>query len=139
MEHIAILSKKRKLLNKILSGTKKIESRWYKFKRPPFGCIAENDIIYFKESGNLVSAKAKVKKLVIYENLNQSIINEIVEKYAEDICINSEFAEEVKNKRFCILIFLKEVQKIEPFKINKKGYGLMTAWITVDKVERLKA
>ena len=137
MEHMAILSKKRKLLNKILSGEKKIESRWYKFKRAPFGCISEGDIIYFKESGEPVTIKARVEKFQVYDNLNPAVINNIIKEYGNLIGVDSGFAEEVINKRFCILIFLKDVQKIKPFNINKKGYGLMSAWISVDNINKI--
>lgn len=138
MEHLAILSKKRKLLSKILSGEKKIESRWYKFKRPPFGSIFKGDVIYFKESGEPVSVKAKVEKIQTYDNLNPPLINKIIAEYGTLIGINSSFIQEVKDKRFCILIYLNSVQKIEPFEINKKGYGLMNAWISIEDINKLR-
>ena len=138
MEHLAILSKKRKLLGKILSGEKKIESRWYKFKKPPFDSIAQGDIIYFKESGCPVSAKALVKNIITYENLTSQRIIEIIREYGDLIGIDLRFAEEVKDKRLCILVFLENPQKIDPFEISKKGYGLMTAWITLDSINKLR-
>ena len=138
MEHLAILSKKRKLLGKILSGEKKIESRWYKFKKPPFDSIVQGDIIYFKESGCPVSAKALVKNIITYENLTSQRIIEIIREYGDLIGIDLRFAEEVKDKRFCILVFLENPQKIDPFEISKKGYGLMTAWITLDSINKLR-
>lgn len=138
MDHLAILSKKRRLLNKILSGEKTIESRWYKFKKPPFGTISIGDIIYFKESGCPVSAKARVKNVLTYNNLTPDGIVEIIKEYGSQIGIDLNFVEEVKDKRFCVLIFLENPQKIEPFEINKKGYGLMSAWITIDDINKLK-
>lgn len=138
MEHLAILSKKRKLLSKILSEEKKIESRWYKFKRPPFGCISKGDTIYFKESGDPVSVRAKVEKVIIYKNLNVDLISDIIKKYGDLIGVNLNFIDEVKDKRFCILIFLNDIQKIEPFEIDKKGYGLMNAWISIDDINKLR-
>jgi len=138
MEHLAILSKKRKLLDKIISGEKKIESRWYKFKRPPYGLIRKGDIIYFKESGEPVSAKARVSKVITYENLNKELIREIIRKYGKLIGIDMSFMEQVIEKRYSILVFLDNVQKISPFEINKKGYGLMSAWITVNDINQLR-
>ena len=138
MEHLAILSKKRKLLSKIISGEKKIESRWYKSKRPPFGRISEGDTIYFKESGEPVSAKANAKRILTYENLNSGIIYKIIKEYGNLIGINLDFINEVKDKKFCILIFMDNAQKIKPFEINKKGYGLMSAWISIDNIDKLR-
>ena len=138
MDHLVIISKKRKLLNKILSGEKKIESRWYKYKRQPFGCISEGDVVYFKESGGPVFVKANVEKVLVYENLNLEVISEIIKRYGNLIGINLNSIEEVRNKRYCILIFLNDAQKIEPFEINKKGFGLMNAWISVDNINKLR-
>ena len=55
MEHLAIMRKSWGLTKKILSGEKKIESRWYKSKYPPWGKIRSGEIVYFKDSGEPVS------------------------------------------------------------------------------------
>ncbi|MBI1972386.1 ASCH domain-containing protein, partial [Candidatus Woesearchaeota archaeon] len=44
MDHLAIL--KKKWLEKILSGEKTIESRWYKQKITPYQKIAKGDTAY---------------------------------------------------------------------------------------------
>lgn len=139
MEHLAILSKKRKLLNRIISGEKTIESRWYISKKPPFKSICVNDVVYFKESGEPVTAKAKVKDVLFYEDLTHKKIKEILSAYSSQLGIDLSYFEEIKNKKFCSLIFLKDIEKITPFKINKKGYGLMSSWMTLNHIENIKA
>ena len=65
MEYLAILSKQSRLLAKILSREKTIESSWYKFKKTPYKNIAIGDTIYFKESGEPVTAReAQVSKVL---------------------------------------------------------------------------
>lgn len=39
MDHLAIMNPKRKLIPKILSGEKKIESRWYMMRVAPWDKI----------------------------------------------------------------------------------------------------
>ncbi len=136
MDHIAILSKK--YLPLIISGKKIIESRWYKFKRDPYKNIFPNDLIYFKESGSLVSVKAKVKKVLFFNNLNRYKTLEILAKYEKKLCLPLSHSAKLKEKNFCVLIFIKNVKKIRPFVINKKGYGAMCAWITVKNISLLK-
>ena len=138
MEHLAILSKEGKLLDKILAGQKTIESRWYKFKKTPYENIAIGDIVYFKESGEPVRVRAKVSKALFFDNLNEEKINGLLQQYGRELGVSITYAEKVKDKRLCTLIFLEKVQKIEPFEINKKSFGLMAAWITVDKIEKIK-
>ncbi len=69
-------------------------------------------------------------------------VKEILEDYEENdgIAANeaAHFSEIFKDKKYCILIFLKNPQKIEPFTINKKGYNNMAAWITIKDIQEIK-
>lgn len=137
MDHLAIMKKSLKLTNLILEGKKIIESRWYKQKRVPWNKIKENEIIYFKDSGEQVKFKAEVEKVLQFENPNHK---QILEQYGKEIGITDiqNFLEKVKDKKFCILIFLKNPAKVEQFEINKKGFGLMSAWITINNINEIK-
>lgn len=137
MDHLAILSKS-KLLAKILSGEKTIESRWYKSRKTPYMNIAEGDSVYFKESGNPVTAKAKVSKVLFFNGLDEGKIRNILHDYSKQICVPVSFASELLGKKFCTLIFLMDVEAIEQFSIDKSGYGLMAAWITVSDIKVLR-
>lgn len=141
MDHLAILDKKRNLLSKIISGEKKIESRWYKSKIIPWDAINAGETIYFKDSGQPVTVKATVSEVRQFY-LPQTNILEILEKYGQDICFSMtnlpELAEWCKQRKYCILIHLKDVEKVIPFQIDKKGFGLMAAWITVSDIKKIK-
>jgi ASC-1-like (ASCH) protein len=138
MEHLAILAKKRKLLAKISSGEKKIESRWYKFKKTPYQNISVNDYVYFKESGDPVTVKARVSKVLFFEDLNKEKIKGILKEYGERICVPVSYSEKLVGKNFCTLVFIEDVQSVAPFNIDKTGYGLMAAWITIDNIDSIK-
>lgn len=142
MEHVAILKKSWKLTQKILFGEKKIESRWYKVKFLPWNRIEKGERVYFKNSGKPVTIKAEVKKVIQISNLTPEKIKEILYKYGKDIGISKEkipeFYEINKNKKYCILIFFKNPQKVEPFEINKTGFGARSSWISVDNINKIK-
>lgn len=133
MHHLAILSKKPNFLDLILKRKKTIESRWYQTKRTPWNKIKPNDILFFKESGEPVTAKASVSKVLQF-NLKQTKPKDIINKYGKQIGIN--YSKQLE-KNYAILIFLKNPKKIKPFKINKEGYGNMSAWITVKNIQEL--
>lgn len=139
VEHIAIMKKSWKLTQKILTGEKKIESRWYKSKRAPWDKIKEGEVIYFKDSGEPVAIRAEVEKVLHFADLTPEKVKYILEKYEKEIRIENitESFERYKNKRYCLLIFLKNPQKVEPFHISKKGFGMMSAWICVDNVDSI--
>ena len=140
MHHLAILDKKRKLLQKIISGEKSIESRWYKLKKTPYGNIKTGDTVYFKDSGEPVTVQATVEKVLFFSDMTKEKYKEIIEKYADAICLQNRNINDYmkKNYNYITLIFLKEVKEIKPFSVDKTGYGMMAAWITVENIKKLK-
>lgn len=123
MDHVAIMNSKIASIDDILSGKKTIESRWSKNKVAPWGKVHPNDVIYFKRSGGNVFAKADVEKVICIENLDQKAVRWIAKEYG----LKEEWG---KNKKYCTLIFLKNPEKVKPFKINKSGFGSAAAWLS---------
>ena len=142
MDHVAIMKKSWGLTQKILSGQKKIESRWYKSKYSPWGKIGKGDTVCFKDSGEQVSIKAEVEKVISFSDLNPKKVSQILDEYGNDDGIEKykvkEFFELFKNKNYCLLVFLKNPEKIKPFEINKVGFGMMSAWLSVENIDRIK-
>ena len=140
MNHIAIMKKSWKLIPKIISGEKTIESRWYKNRITPWNRIHAGDIIYFKNSVEPVIAKANVTKVLQFSNLNESSFNDIINKYARKIGLkNTDYNEYYQSKNYCILIFIENPQRLdEPFKIDKTGYGISSAWMCVNDMKSVK-
>lgn len=131
------------LTQKILTGQKKIESRWYKVKYAPWDRIKSNEVVYFKDSGEPITIRTEVDKVIQFSDLTHEKVKEILYKYgqADGLGIDKipEFFEMFKNKKYCILIFLKNPQRIEPFEVDKSGFGAMSAWISLDNVNSIKA
>ncbi len=142
MDHLAIMKKSWGLTEKILVGEKKAESRWYKTKRSPWDKIRAGDAIYFKNSGELVSIKARVTKVLQFNNLTAEKTEKIMSKYGKADLGTSHIIPEIKRyvfgKNYCIIVFFDNVKEIAPFEIDKSGFGAMSAWISVDDIERLK-
>lgn len=142
MDHLAIMKKDWGFIQKILDGEKTIESRWYKTKRTPWGRIEKDDTVYFKNSGEPVTIKAIVSSVIEFEKLTLKKVKGILDKYWRELGISKEklpdFYKRFKNKKYCILIFLKNPKKVTPFNINKKGFGAMTSWICIEDIKRLK-
>ena len=138
MDHVAIMNKKMGLIDKILDGRKTIESRWYKNRTSPWGKIKAGNRVFFKNSGELITVKAEVAKVLAFDNLTPKRVREILEKYGRDDGIAQEkmnyFYKLFSNKKYYLLIYLKKVEKIEPFEINKSGFGQMAAWMTVEDI-----
>lgn len=142
MHHVAIMKKSWELLPKILSGQKTIESRWYQTKHLPWDKIKIGDAVYFKDSSDPVTLKAQVSQVLQFSHLNPSKIRQILNKYGHADGITPDnfdfYFNLFKNRRYCLLIFLQNPQLVTPFNINKKGFGAMSAWLTVDNINQIK-
>ncbi len=141
MHHIAYMKKSWNLIPKILSQEKTIESRWYINKITPWNNIQPNDTIYFKNGGQAITAQAQVEKVLQFEHYTEPQLKNILETYGGNpgICfpnVNQSF-QILKQKNYCILIFLKNPKAIEPFHINKTGFGNACAWITIEDVKEI--
>ena len=134
LDHIVILSKKGDIMNRILDGRKTIESRWYVNRIAPWDRIRSGDTLYLKNSGESVIAKATVKEVLQYSNLNQKLIEKILRQYGKNICMDVSEAKYLTEKNYAILVFMEDVHKIEPFYIDKTGFGNACAWMSVKDV-----
>ena len=136
------MKKQRGLVPKILGGEKTVESRWYKNKKTPWNKIKPEDTIYFKDSGEKVSLKAKVTGVEQYEIQNNEHAREVMGKYSLQDLGTSEIPEIIEeyisNKNYAIFVHFDNVEKIEPFDINKTGFGTQAAWLTVASLKKIK-
>lgn len=142
MDHVAIMNKRQGLIDRILTGKKTIETRWYKNKSVPWDKINVGDRIFFKDSGGNVRAMAGVKKVRQYENLNLKSSQKIVDEFGSEGLIdiqNKNVGDWAGGKRYAILVWLKKIKAIKAFSINKKGFGCASAWISVNNIDIIKA
>jgi len=90
MDHIVIMRNFWGLIDKILNGRKKIESRWYSIKYKPWDCIKKGEVIYFKDSDEPVKLKAEVNKVIQFADLTPNRVKEILDEYGDDDGLEKE-------------------------------------------------
>lgn len=141
-DHVAIMKKSWGFIDKILSGEKTIESRWYTSRRKPWDAIRVGDVVYFKNVGELVTAKAHVKRVVQKMDLTPMKIKKILKRYGQRDGMSfretPQFYERFKDKKYCILVFLADPERVSPFAIRKDGFGAMAAWMTMPRIASIK-
>ncbi len=119
MKHIAIL--KQPFFNMVLNGEKTIESRWSMHKVAPYNKVSVGDKILLKETGKDVTATAKVKDVRYYE-LTPQIVEDIKIKYGKEIETEKfEDWQTTLQKKYCTLIWLDDVKKIKPIKVQRSN------------------
>jgi ASC-1-like (ASCH) protein len=142
MDHVAIMNKKKKFLEKIASGEKTIESRWYVNRVSPWNKIKKGENIWFKNSGEKVTMKARVNKVIQFDNLTPDKIFRILEMYGKRIGFEENkyksWAETSTKKNYCVLVFISNPKFVKSFEINKQGFGISTAWISIEDINTIR-
>jgi hypothetical protein len=138
MHHVAIMNPRWHLIDKVLRREKTVESRWYRTRRAPWGAISVGDVVWFKDAGKLVSARATVARVEQHELTPSGVIS-LLERHGGAIGVGAiEHAyERYCDKRYCILIWLQDPRPVEPFAIDKRGFGNANAWLTIDHIKKI--
>ncbi len=128
--HLVIL--KKPYLDAILSGRKKIESRFTKTKRFSFGRVSAGDKLFLKVSSGPVCATAAVAAVKNFQNLTPKQIIEIKQTYNHHILGSNEYWRSKSGCKYGFLVWLKDVRTIEPVRICKKDWR---AWVVLTEKE----
>lgn len=125
------------LIPKILSGEKTMESRWYQTKRAPWDKVKPGDTVYFKNSGEPVTAQALVGSVKQYEITSLADAQRIITQYGKRIRLpDAKPAHWKKLPHYCILLELKDPKLVTtPWHVNKSGFGAPAAWLSSQKFD----
>jgi len=128
--HLVIL--KKPYLEAILAGRKQIESRFTKTKRAHFGRVLPGDTLFLKESSGPVCAAATVAAVKNFQNLTPGQIIKLKQEYNRQICGSDEYWQSKADCKFGLLVWLEEIQPMEPVQIGKKDWR---AWVVLTEKE----
>jgi hypothetical protein len=142
MDHVAIMTKSWGFMEKILTREKTIESRWYASRRSPWNTVHTGDTVYFKNSGEPIALRARVGKVIQFSGLVPAGVKKILKKHGQKDGIAQKdipfFFNRFKDKKYCILIFLRDPARVAPFAVSKVGFGAMAAWISVPRISGIR-
>ncbi|MCH7596250.1 MAG: ASCH domain-containing protein [Planctomycetes bacterium] len=117
--HLVILHKP--YLDAILKGTKTTECRLSQTRRVPFGSVRKGDILWFKQSGGPIRARARAGNVTFLHPLGGPEMAALQKRYHRSLRAEPAFFERHKNARFATLIRLKQVRPIEPIRFRKSN------------------
>lgn len=142
MQHVAIMKTSWGLTKKILTGEKTIESRWLSIRCKPWDAVEAGESVFFKNAGEPITLRAEVRKVLQFDELSPKKVKSILTAYGRDDGIEPTevpaYFQRFKDKKYCILIFLKNPRAVRRFEINKRGFGAMCAWISVPNVQTIR-
>ncbi len=86
----------------------------------------------------MIQAYATVADVFNSEQLSKEESLKLVEKYQEQLHLNSGMLKRFGGKRYLVLITLKDFTDAEHFKINRSAFGNMDDWLPVGNIESVR-
>lgn len=141
MDHIVYVDAKEGELEKLLDGTKTAILRGATGRRLPYGRVNPGDRLYFirNNSEGLVQARATVSEVMNSEALSPEQSEQVVRQNQDKLQFTPRQVKRWAGKRYLVMIDIGAVEKVEPFPIDKSGYGNMDDWLPVGDVESVRA
>jgi hypothetical protein len=102
--HVAIVDAR--LAASLLSGRKRIESRFARQQRLPYGRVSPGDRIYFKVAGGEVIGHARALRVRHFDNLTPHAIHALRARYDDAIRAPSAYWHARRKCRYAVLIWL---------------------------------
>ncbi|MBI2329894.1 hypothetical protein HYU94_00695 [Candidatus Daviesbacteria bacterium] len=114
----------------ILLGKKTMESRISKSKSVPFGAISAGDLVYIKPSGKDIIGQFRVKKVIFFDGLEQSDLEDFKKRYNRELNVDESYWEKKKNCRYGTIIFIGNSSRFitSPIKIKKSD---LRGWVAL--------
>lgn len=105
---------------RLLSGEKRIESRFSLRHVLPHNAVSAGDRIFFKEAAGPVRATAVAASVVTWELISPDEVNQIRRIYNRWIVADEEYWARKSHSRWATLVRLSEVRPLSPFHIPKR-------------------
>jgi ASC-1-like (ASCH) protein len=125
--HLAILYPT--YIQMIAEGVKTIECRLSRYRIPPFGDVSAGDIVWLKESCGPVRLVAEVAKVRSRVVKSVADLEHLRKTFNDRVRAEPDFWRAKRDVAYCTLIWLGDVQAVEPFRVNKTD---RRAWVVLD-------
>lgn len=140
MDHVVYVDTKARELEKLLAGEKTMIVRGATGRKLPYGRVHPGDRLYFiqNKGDGMVRACAVVCEVFNSEKLTEEQSAQWVETNQPKLHLTPEQVKRWAGKRYLVLIEVRDVQPVEPFAIDRSGYGNMDDWLPVEVIEHVK-
>lgn len=140
MEHVVYLDTQSGEMENLLVGKKTMIVRGAAGRKLPYGRVNPGDILYFlnNDGKGLVQARAKVCQVLNSEPLTSEASQKLLADHQDALQLTEKQQQRWRGKRYLVLITVDAIQELEPFQIDRSGYGNMDDWLPVGDIHSVK-
>lgn len=126
--HLVVLHEK--YLQMLLAGDKQIECRLSSDRRPPFGRVADGDLLWLKLPSRPIHAVATAGHCLFRELADGGDLARTAREFGRLIGAPGSFYEDAAPwARYCSLIWIETVVRLRPMPVSKSD---TRAWVVLD-------
>ena len=109
-------------------------------RKLPYGRVNKEDELYLiRNNGEgLIQAKCTVVSVTNSNKMTKDESVQLVEKNQDKLNLTDKQSKKWAGKRYLVLIEIKDVQKMKPFKIDRSDYSNMDDWLPVGSIGTVK-
>ena len=120
-QHLAIVSSS--AASALVRGTKRIETRFSRQKRAPYGRISRGDVVYFKLCGGTVVGSAQVSAIEEFTGLTPARVDAVRRAYASRVRAPNAYWAARRRCRYGVLIWLEPLRPVPRGLTFPRQYG----------------
>lgn len=126
--HVAIIDDS--AARHLLSGRKRIETRFYRSRRPPFDRIDVGDRIYFKRAGGNIIGTTRARIIRQFHELTPRRIDQLRHTHNRCVCAPAHYWRARRHCRYGVLIWIEPLELAPRHIVVPRQYG--GAWISLE-------
>lgn len=140
MDHVVYVDARSKELEKLIDGNKTMIIRGATGRKLPYGRVKAEDILYFINNNGegKIKASAIVKEVYNSEKMSKDKSIALVEKNQSKLQLSDKQFKRWAGKRYIVLVEVENIQKVNPFEIDKSDFGNMDDWLPVEDISRIR-
>jgi ASC-1-like (ASCH) protein len=123
--HVAIVDAR--IARSLVDGRKRVESRFARHRRAPYGRVVPGDSIYFKVAGGEVIGRAPVKRVREFNQLTPKALTALRRRYNDGILAPATYWDARRQCRYGVLIWLGRFVRRTVQIALPRQYG--TGWV----------
>jgi ASC-1-like (ASCH) protein len=125
--HVAIVCPE--IVPALLRGEKRIETRFYRSRRSPFGRIAVGDVVHFKRTGGGLVGSTEVTSVKEVGNLTARRLDQLQRRYSRRVQAPATYWAQKRRCRYGVLIGLGSLVRPPPDLAVPRQFG--TGWLVL--------
>ncbi|MEA3438975.1 MAG: hypothetical protein U9R58_01705 [Chloroflexota bacterium] len=140
MDHLVYVDVKARELERLLWGDKSMIVRGAAGRKIPYGRVNTGDMLYLirNNAEGMIKARIRVRGIYNSEQMTREESVDLILRHQHKLQLTTGQLKRWAGKRYLVLIEVCDVQKLEPFCIDRCMWREISDWLPVGDINGLK-